>query len=124
VRALPLAKRWALPDRYAISVDASSDAGGKGLELALRSLAIGGTCTTVGIYVRSRTPVPLMQMYRDGLTLTTGITNARPVIPALLELVAKGALDPSPVTTVLAPWADADQAFLENTTKVVVSRVP
>jgi hypothetical protein len=33
-------------------------------------------------------------------------------------------LDPAPVTTVLAPWADADRAFLEKTTKVVVTRVP
>jgi threonine dehydrogenase-like Zn-dependent dehydrogenase len=54
-------------------------------------------------------------------TATTGITNSRSPIPQVLELVAKGALDPAPVTTVLAPWADADRAFLEPTTKVVVS---
>jgi len=111
-----------LPLRYAISVDASSDFGGRGLELALRSLDVGGSCTTVGIYSRSRTPIPLMQMYRDGTSLHTGITNARPIIPKVLELVAKGALDPEPVTTLLAPWDDADSAFLERTTKVVVSR--
>jgi hypothetical protein len=38
--------------------------------------------------------------------------------------VRKGALDPTPVTTVLAPWDDADRAFLERTTKVVVSCLP
>jgi alcohol dehydrogenase len=112
----------ALPQRYAISVDARSDAGGRGLELALRSLEPGGVCTALGIYVRARTGIPLMQMYMDGSTLRTGITNARTVIPNVLQLMADGRLDPAPVTTLLADWNDADRAFLEPTTKVIVKR--
>jgi threonine dehydrogenase-like Zn-dependent dehydrogenase len=112
-----------LPRRYAVSVDACSDAAARGLELALRSLEPGGQCTSVGIYVRKRTPIPLMQMYVDGITLRTGITNARPLIPEVLRLVSTGQVDPSPVTTLLAPWDDAHEAFLDPTTKVVVSRL-
>jgi alcohol dehydrogenase len=107
---------------YPISVDACSDARGLGLELALRSLEVGGFCTSVGIYPTKRTPLPLMQMYRDGIGFRTGITNSRPLIPQVLDLVAKGLLQPALVTTLVAPWEDADRAFLEKTTKVVVTR--
>jgi alcohol dehydrogenase len=103
-------------------VDACSDAGGRGLELALRSLEPGGSCTSVGLYARSRTPIPLMQMYIDGITLHTGISNARQHIPDVLALIAQGKLDPSPVATLVAPWESADHAFLEHTTKVIVTR--
>jgi threonine dehydrogenase-like Zn-dependent dehydrogenase len=127
VHALELRSgRWGrllpLPARYALSVDARSDRHARGLELALRSLAPGGICTSVGIHFGDRTPIPLMQMYRDGLTLRTGITNSRSLIPAVLDLIASGALDPAPVATLVAPWEDADRAFLERTTKVIVSR--
>jgi alcohol dehydrogenase len=108
--------------RYDVAVDASSDFAARGLETAIRSLAPGGICTSVGIYARTRTPVPLMQMYFDGTELRTGITNARALIPRVLELVASGRLDPRPVATVVAPWDRADEAFLEGTTKVIVSR--
>jgi len=64
----------------------------------------------------------MMQMYLDGVTLRTGITNARALIPEVLRLVAEGKLDPSPVTTLLAPWNEADAAFYERTTKVIVTR--
>ncbi|MDD9965113.1 MAG: alcohol dehydrogenase catalytic domain-containing protein [Myxococcales bacterium] len=119
--------RWSrafrsLGRRYTISVDASSDVQGRGLELALRSLEPGGVCTSVGIYPRARTPVPLMQMYVDGITLRTGITNARALIPRVLSLVAEGRLDPAPVTTLLTTWSDAQRALLAQTTKVVVAR--
>jgi threonine dehydrogenase-like Zn-dependent dehydrogenase len=63
-----------------------------------------------------------MHMYRNGLTLRTGITNSRRLIPAVLDLIASGALDPAPVASLVAPWEDADRAFLEPTTKVIVSR--
>jgi threonine dehydrogenase-like Zn-dependent dehydrogenase len=129
VRACPLSRRrfgafQALPQRYAISVDACSDSAGRGLELALRSLEPGGVCSALGIYPRTRTPIPLMDMYTRGTTLSTGITNARSHIPEVLALIAQRKLDPTLVTTLTADWEDADRAFLEDTTKVVVCRRP
>lgn len=112
----------ALPRRYAISVDARSDALGRGLELALRSLEPGGSCTSVGIYPGARTPLPLMQMYVDGLTLTTGISNARVNIPAVLGLLAEGRFDPTLVTTQVVPWESAHETFRERSTKLIVAR--
>ncbi|MGD0678460.1 MAG: hypothetical protein ABSC94_23885 [Polyangiaceae bacterium] len=94
----------------------------RGLELALRSLEPGGICTSVCLYFRPRTAVHLFQMYIDGITLRTGFANARVHIPAVVQLVASGRLDPSVVTTLVTDWSDADRSFLEKTTKVVIRR--
>jgi alcohol dehydrogenase len=108
--------------RYPISVDASADPAG--LNYALRSLAPGGVCTSVGYYFRKRTPIPFMQMYANDSTLHTGVSHPRPALPELLALIASGRFDPAKVTTLVAEWDDAPQAFLERTTKVVVRRAP
>jgi alcohol dehydrogenase len=105
---------------YPISVDASSNAAG--LRFALRSLAPGGRCTSVGYHLRAGTRLPLMQMYANCSTLHVGMAHARADLPDVLNLVASGAFSPALVTTHLADWADADDAFLEDTTKVVVHR--
>ncbi|MFT3926989.1 MAG: alcohol dehydrogenase catalytic domain-containing protein [Myxococcales bacterium] len=117
-----LGRYGALPRKYLIGVDASSDLQGRGLELVLRSLDPGGVCTSVGIYPLHRTPVPLTQMYLNGLTLRTGITNARPLIPHVLSLVAEAKLDLRPINTLVAPWADAPEALTSPTAKVIITR--
>ena len=105
---------------YPITVDASANS--EGLRFAIRSLAPGGTCTSVGWYFQKGTSIPLMQMYANSATLHTGISNPRADLPDLLELIQTKKLQPEKVTTVLAAWDDAPEAFLERTTKVVVHR--
>jgi alcohol dehydrogenase len=107
---------------YPVAVDASADP--DGLRFALRSLAPGGVCTSVGYYFQKATGIPLMQMYANDSTLRTGVSHARAALPEVLALMASGRLDPSPVTTLTAEWQDAPEAFLERTTKVVVQRDP
>jgi alcohol dehydrogenase len=107
---------------YPISVDASSDA--DGLRFALRSLAPGGRCTSVGYHLYAGTRLPLMQMYANCSTLHVGLAHARADLPDVLALIASGAFSPALVTTQLASWKDADEAFLQDTTKVVVHRAP
>jgi len=107
---------------YPITVDASSTT--SGLEFALTALAPGGTCTGVGFYIRRGTPLPLWKMYLKCATLHIGFANARPALPALLELIEQRAFDPTIVTSVIAPWDDAPQALLERTTKLVLQREP
>jgi len=105
---------------YPITVDASGSA--KGLTLAIRSLGPGGVCTTVALYVRHGTAVPLWRMMMRGNTLITGLANVRADLPAVLELVRQGRLDPARVTTLSAAWDDAPRALLEPGTKVVIAR--
>jgi alcohol dehydrogenase len=68
------------------------------------------------------TSIPLMQMYANDSTLRTGISHPRADLPAVLELIRGGRFHPQKITTVLADWRDAAEAWLERTTKVVVHR--
>lgn len=111
------------PDRlgpYPITVDTSADRAG--LACALRSVEPGGVCTSVGIYFANRTPVPLLDMYDADVTFKTGRANARTFMPKVLELVCDGRLRPEQITTRLAAWDDAPEAFGDRSTKVVISR--
>lgn len=107
---------------YPITVDASSTT--DGLCYALTALAPGGVCTGVGFYLRRGTPLPLWDMYLKSATLHVGLANARAELPALLELLRQGKLDPTIVTSLVAPWDDAPRALLERSTKVVLRREP
>ena len=106
--------------RYLISVDATASA--DGIRFALRSLAPGGCCTGVGYYFFKSAKLPLAQMYLNTTTLHLGVSNPRSDLPDLLALIASRRFQPEKVTTMVASWDDAPQAFLEDTTKVLVQR--
>ncbi|MDB4991391.1 MAG: hypothetical protein JWN04_6569 [Myxococcaceae bacterium] len=106
--------------RYPITVDASSDV--SGLEKALRATEPGGICTSVAIYYKPRTPVPLLAMYGSGVTFVTGRVNARHELPRALEVLATARFDAASVTTCLASWDDAPEAMLDRSAKVVIAR--
>jgi alcohol dehydrogenase len=116
VRAEPFPRR---AGAFPITVDASADA--DGLACALRSVTPWGTCTSVGIYYTD-TVVPLLEMYGRGVRFVTGRVNARAHLPAVVELVASGTLDPTPVTTATVPWDGAIDGLLSGGAKPVVVR--
>lgn len=71
--------------------------------------------------------LPLFRMYTVGITFVTQRANARRDLPAVLDLVAAGRLDPSTVTATTvtattASWADAPAAWSDHATKLVVVR--
>ena len=107
-------------DSADITVDASARA--EGLALALRSTERGGVCTNVGVAFEMLTPIPLLEMYGNGVTLHVGRANARPPMPALLRLIADGAIDPEHVTSKTVDWDDAADAMNDPPTKLVVTR--
>jgi alcohol dehydrogenase len=104
---------------FAVTVDASMNAGGLGC--ALRSTGPDGVCTSIGIYLRD-TPVPLFDMYLAGVSFRTGRGHARPVIPALLELMAAGRFRPELVTSRVADWESAAEALADPPRKLVLTR--
>jgi threonine dehydrogenase-like Zn-dependent dehydrogenase len=112
----------AVPGRYDVAVEASSQ--GWGVRDALRSLNPGGTCTAVGYYLSPGTKVPLMHMYATDATLRLGVSSVRPVLPELLDFVARDGFPAEKVTTVLADWEDAPSAYEVHTTKLVLHRPP
>jgi alcohol dehydrogenase len=78
-------------------------------------------CTSVGIYYGDTT-VPLLEMYGRGVRFVTGRVNARAHLPFVLDLVATGRLDPTPVTSAEVAWRDAVDALLHGGAKPVIVR--
>lgn len=109
-----------LKPRAGIVVDAG--ASGQSLRCACRSVAPGGHCTHVGVIYEVETPVPVLEMYSTGVTLTAGRAMARPLIDAVLGLAATGRFRPELVTDRVLPWHDARTALLEPHTKLVFTR--
>lgn len=110
------------PDRagfYPITVDASADPAG--ISCALKSTDADGICTSIGIYFEP-TPLPLLDMFTQGITFITGRPHARPLMPEVLELVRQGRFDPDPVTVNRVDWEDAAVALSDLRAKTVVTR--
>jgi threonine dehydrogenase-like Zn-dependent dehydrogenase len=109
-----------LCDGYPIAVDASGNV--EKLNFAIRNLSLGGIITATPFYFRSGTPLPLWEMYAKSASFHTGPSHPRRDIPAILPLIQKGIFKPEKVTTLTADWEQAPQAYLEETTKVVLVR--
>jgi threonine dehydrogenase-like Zn-dependent dehydrogenase len=107
-------------ERYPITVDASADPAG--LALAVTSTEPRGVCTSVGIYYDDRTPMPLFSAYTAGITFLTGRVDARAELPAVLDLIERGALRADLVTSRTAAWDDAIEALADPGPKVVLVR--
>jgi alcohol dehydrogenase len=107
-------------DRYPIVVDGGASRGS--LSCACRSTLPGGDCTHVGIIYEPETPVPLLEMYSNGLSLHVGRAMARADLPAVLDLIATGRFDPSVVTDRVLDFDSAATALFEPHTKLVFSR--
>jgi alcohol dehydrogenase len=104
--------------RFPVTVDASGDHGG--LHAAVRSTAPNGTCTSVAIYFEPETPLPMLEMYTRGCTLHASRVHARATIPAVLELVESGRLEPQRVTSAVVGFGDAEEALRDPPTKLVL----
>jgi len=109
-----------LDQRFPITVDGSGTS--DGLRLAVSSLDRDGVCTSAAVYFdETRVPrFPLLSMYVMATTFITGRIHARTDAPAVLDLMASGAFDPTPVTTRVVSFDDAAAALLEHShTKLV-----
>jgi alcohol dehydrogenase len=104
---------------FPITVDASGDPAG--LACALRSVEPYGVCTSVAIYF-FETPLPLLEMYTRGVRFLIGRVNARPLIPAILDVVRAGTLHPELLNSSIVPWDRADEAILADELKPVFVR--
>lgn len=80
---------------------------------SLSATAPDGICSSSGSLHRSAR-VPIASMYVRKATLHVGRTSARPLMPAVLELIANGELRPQGVTSTLAKLDDAPQALREH----------
>jgi alcohol dehydrogenase len=94
----------------------------EGLHCAIRSTEPGGVCTSVAFGPEPQTPMPLFEMYTNGIEFHTGRVMARPTIPPILEHAAAGDLHPERVTSRVVAWDDAADAVGNPETKLIVTR--
>lgn len=111
-----------IAERYDIAVEASST--GQDLRDALRALRPGGICTGNGYYLGANTLLPVMDMYATSATLQVGVSHVRPHLPEMLDFIARTGFEAERVTSLLADWDDAVDAYPAHTTKVVLHRDP
>jgi threonine dehydrogenase-like Zn-dependent dehydrogenase len=110
------------PDRagfYQVTVDASANPAG--INCALRSTDADGICTSIGIYIEP-VPLPLLDMFTQGVTFITGRPHVRELMPEVLELIRDGSFDPEPMTVHRVEWEDAAEALSDLREKTVVTR--
>jgi threonine dehydrogenase-like Zn-dependent dehydrogenase len=88
---------------------------------AIKATDRGGTLVDTGIFPGD-VALPMLRMFTVGISLVTGRAQARRDIPAVLDLVARGRLDPAVVTATTAPWDDAAEAWSAHHEKLVVVR--
>lgn len=75
---------------------------------AVRAVAKAGTIGTVGVYPPQVQHYPFGEAFMKNLTLKAGNCNHRRYIPHLVDLVASGQLDPTPLIT---RWSDVRSAI-------------
>jgi alcohol dehydrogenase len=105
-----------------ITVDASAH-NPDALACALRSVAPEGRVSTVGIYFRD-VEIPLFDMYLTGVRFHAGKSNARPVMPAVLDLLSAGHVQPALIATEVLPWDEMPHALGDPSMKPIFVRDP
>jgi alcohol dehydrogenase len=65
-----------------------------------------------------------MDMYATSATLKVGVSHVRPHLPELLDFIATTGFPAEKVTSLLADWDDAPEAYAAHTTKLVLHREP
>jgi alcohol dehydrogenase len=115
--ARPIARDARELGEYPIVVDAS----GRPAELvrALRAVAPGGICTSVGVYFLDH-PLPLLDMYAKDVTFRIGRPSVGPHIARVLGLVAEGRIHPERVSSRVAAFEDAIEVLLAPNLKPVL----
>lgn len=106
--------------RFPIVVDAGLRP--DGLRCAIASTRPEGTLHSVSFYAGTDVPLPLGRLYTLGIRFQVGRAHSASMLPAVMALVASGRLRPGEVTSRIVPWDDADAAWLEPATKLVVTR--
>jgi len=106
--------------RYPIVADCGVRA--QGTRYAVESTEPEGVCHSASYLVGGDVPLPLGKLYTLGIDFRIGRAHAVSLLPEVMPLIAAGRLRPQEVTTRVAAWADAPEAWLEDAIKLVVAR--
>lgn len=107
--------------RHAIVVDAGLTP--DGLRCAIASTRPEGTLHSVSFYAGADVPMPLGRLYTLGIRFHVGRAHSSSMLPDVMALVASGRLRPGEVTSRVAPWDEAANAWLQPSRKLIVTRM-
>ena len=106
--------------RWPIVVDCGTRV--QGLHHAVSSTEPEGVLHSVSYYADPLTGVPLGKMYTLGIRVHIGRVHSATVLPSVLRLVAGGVLKPDAVPVTAIPWEEANDRYLDDAVKLVVTR--
>jgi len=87
------------------------DAPSQALQWEVECLAKAGTLSIIGVYPPTMTSFPIGAAMNKNLTVRMGNCNHRKYIPALVEMVRSGVIDPAAVLTQQEPMTSALDAY-------------
>lgn len=106
--------------RYPIVADCGMRA--EGLRYAIESTEPEGVCHSATYLPAGDVGLPVGKLYTLGIDFRIGRAHAGSLLPEVMSLIAQGRLRPAEVTTRVVPWSEAAEAWLQDTTKLVVER--
>jgi threonine dehydrogenase-like Zn-dependent dehydrogenase len=106
--------------RYDIVAEASGTK--EGWMCGLRSLEIDGNFGSASIFWSNDFSIPYLDLYNNGAKIHLGRVKSREWIPEILQLVEMKGYDPSNIVTRTVKWDFANEAYLEEHTKLVIVR--
>jgi alcohol dehydrogenase len=91
-------------------------------EYGLRSLDADGYFSSASIFWTNSINIPFLELYNFGARIYLGRVKSVEWMPKILNEIEEKGFDPSNIITKIANWEDAQDAYLEEETKLVLSR--
>jgi alcohol dehydrogenase len=111
------------PDRHEYPITLNASDSRTALRNALLATAPGGHCESMAFHFRD-VELPLLAMHLKCIHFRSALANARPHMPAVLELLASGRINPQLVATAVLPFDTAAEALPDAGFKPVFVREP
>lgn len=104
--------------KYDIVVDCSATK--EGWTFASRSLGKNSILSSASIFWTNALEIPYLEMYNQGAEIHVSRVSSKESMVSVLPYIASGEFTPGKVVTKIAKFEDAKEAWLEESTKLVV----
>ena len=111
------------PDEHEYEITLNASDSKTALRNAVLATAPGGHCESMAFHF-SDVPMPLLAMHLKCVNFRTSLCNARHHIPAVLELLSSGRINPELIQTDLLAFDSAAERLLQAGAKPVFVREP
>ncbi|MDX1957233.1 MAG: alcohol dehydrogenase catalytic domain-containing protein [Leptospiraceae bacterium] len=91
-------------------------------DYGLRSLDVDGYFSSASIFWTNSLNIPFLELYNFGARIYLGRVKSVEWMPKILHEIEENGFNPSNIVTKVANWDDAQDAYLEEETKLVLSR--